>query len=29
MTIDDDPARDLMRDSGRYHFFKPEEVELA
>jgi hypothetical protein len=29
VTIDDDPGRDLMRDSGRYHFFKPEEVELA
>jgi hypothetical protein len=29
VTIEDDPGRDLMRDSGRYHFFKPEEVELA
>jgi hypothetical protein len=29
VSIDDDPARDLMRDTGRYHFFKPEEVELA
>jgi hypothetical protein len=29
VTIDDDPGRDLMRDSGRYHFFKPEEVEPA
>jgi hypothetical protein len=29
VSIDDDPGRDLMRDSGRYHFFKPEEVELA
>ena len=28
VSIDDDPGRDLMRDSGRYHFFKPEEVEL-
>ena len=28
VSIDDDPVRDLMRDSGRYHFFKPEEVEL-
>ena len=22
------PGRDLMRESGRYHFFKPAEVEL-
>jgi hypothetical protein len=29
VSIDDDPARDLMRDSGRYHFFGPEEVEPA
>ena len=29
VVIDDDPARDLMRDTGRYHFFKPQEVELA
>jgi hypothetical protein len=29
VSIDDDPGRDLMRDSGRFHFFKPEEVELA
>ena len=28
VSIDDDPGRDLMRESGRYHFFKPEEVEL-
>jgi hypothetical protein len=28
VSIDDDPGRDLMRDTGRYHFFKPEEVEL-
>jgi hypothetical protein len=28
VSIDDDPARELMRDTGRYHFFKPEEVEL-
>ena len=27
VSIDDDPARELMRDTGRYHFFKPEEVE--
>jgi hypothetical protein len=29
VSIDDDPGRDLMRDSGRYHFFKPQEVELT
>jgi hypothetical protein len=29
VSIDDDPGRDLMRDSGRFHFFKPEEVELV
>jgi hypothetical protein len=29
VSIDDDPGRDLMRDSGRYHYFRPEEVELA
>lgn len=29
VSIDDDPGRDLMRDSGRYHFFRPEEVELT
>ncbi|HEY6780592.1 MAG TPA: hypothetical protein VI111_06525 [Thermoleophilaceae bacterium] len=28
VSIDDDPARELMRDTGRFHFFKPEEVEL-
>jgi hypothetical protein len=28
VSIDDDPGRDLMRESGRYHFFKPDEVEL-
>jgi hypothetical protein len=28
VVIDDDPARDLMRETGRYHFFKPREVEL-
>jgi hypothetical protein len=26
-SIDDDPAPDLMRESGRFHFFKPDEVE--
>lgn len=29
VSIDDDPMREVMRDTGRYHFFKPEEVELA
>jgi hypothetical protein len=29
VTIDDDPGRDLMADTGRYHYFKPEEVELT
>ena len=29
VSIDDDPGRDLMRESGRYHFFKPSEVELT
>ncbi len=28
VTIDDDPGQDLMRDTGRYLYFKPEEVEL-
>jgi hypothetical protein len=28
VTVDDDPGQDLMRESGRYLFFKPEEVEL-
>ncbi|MEZ5076739.1 MAG: hypothetical protein R2725_04790 [Solirubrobacterales bacterium] len=27
ITVDDDPGQDLMRESGRYLFFKPEEVE--
>jgi hypothetical protein len=29
VSIDDDPGRELMRDTGRFHFFKPKEVELA
>lgn len=29
VSIDDDPMRDVMRDTGRYHYFRPEEVELA
>ena len=28
VTVDDDPGRDVMRTSGRYTFFKPDEVEL-
>ena len=28
VTVDDDPGQELMRDTGRYLFFKPEEVEL-
>jgi hypothetical protein len=28
VIIDDDPASELMRETGRYHFFKPREVEL-
>ena len=28
VTVDDDPGRDVMRSSGRYMFFKPDEVEL-
>jgi hypothetical protein len=28
VTIDEDPGQDLMRESGRYLFFKPEEVEV-
>ncbi len=28
ITVDDDPGRDVMRTSGRYTFFKPDEVEL-
>jgi hypothetical protein len=27
VTIDDDPGRELMRESGRFLFFKPHEVE--
>ena len=29
VSIDDDPMRDVMRDTGRFHFFRPEEVELT
>jgi hypothetical protein len=28
VTVDDDPGSDVMRASGRFTFFKPEEVEL-
>jgi hypothetical protein len=28
VTVDDDPGNDVMRSSGRYLFFKPEEVEI-
>lgn len=28
VTIDDDPGQELMRDTGRYLYFKPEEVEV-
>ena len=29
VTVDDDPGQDIMRDIGRYLYFKPEEVEAA
>jgi hypothetical protein len=29
VTVDDDPGQDLMRDIGRYLYFKPTEVETA
>lgn len=28
VTIDDDPGQELMREMGRYLFFKPHEVEV-
>jgi hypothetical protein len=28
VTVDDDPGRELMRESGRFLFFKPHEVEV-
>ncbi len=28
VTMDDDPGQDLMREMGRYLFFKPHEVEV-
>jgi hypothetical protein len=27
VTVDDDPGQQLMRDIGRYLYFKPDEVE--
>jgi len=29
VTVDDDPGQELMRDIGRYLYFKPSEVEIA
>ena len=29
VTVDEDPGQDLMRESGRYLFFRPEEVEVT
>jgi len=28
VTVDDDPGQELMRETGRYTFFKPHEVEV-
>jgi hypothetical protein len=28
VTVDEDPGQELMRESGRYLFFRPDEVEL-
>ena len=28
VTVDDDPGQDLMRDIGRFLYFKPTEVEV-
>ena len=28
VTVDDDPGQELMRDIGRYLYFKPTEVEV-
>jgi hypothetical protein len=28
VTVDDDPGQDIMRDIGRYLYFKPNEVEV-
>ncbi len=29
VTVDDDPGQELMRDIGRYLYFKPGEVEVV
>jgi hypothetical protein len=29
VTVDDDPGQDIMRDIGRYLYFKPTEVEVV
>jgi hypothetical protein len=29
VTVDDDPAQELLRDSGRFLFFRAEEVEVV
>jgi hypothetical protein len=29
VTVDDDPGQELMRDIGRYLYFKPDEVETT
>ena len=29
VTVDDDPGQELMRDIGRYLYFKPTEVEVV
>jgi hypothetical protein len=28
VTVDDDPGQALMRETGRYMFFRPHEVEV-
>lgn len=28
VTVDEDPGQELMRESGRYLFFRPEEMEI-
>jgi hypothetical protein len=29
VTVDDDPGQDIMREIGRYLYFKPDEVEVT
>ena len=29
VTVDDDPGQQLMRDTGRYHFFFLGELEVC